>query len=131
MSVDDRDNQSNKRNEGSTSEQDSVIDALQSKTDEPLPPAPEAMAERDAARKHPRTPQGRRRRYLTRRNAVLAGLAIGVIAIALILIAALLYRLGFFDRYVASPIKTTFAKYGIRAEIRDFLTTLPPQTVDS
>src|SRR5438552_1357330 len=107
-----------------------VSEALQSKTDEPLPPIAEAIAERDAARKHPVTPQGRRRRYLTRRNAVIAGLAIGVGAIALILLIFILYRLGFADRYVAGQIKSTFANYGIRAEIKDFHASFTPQSVE-
>src|SRR4029079_7941689 len=34
------------------------------------------------------------------------------------------------DRYVAGQIKGTFAKYGIRAEIKEFHTTFPPQTVE-
>ena len=130
MTVDDRENPSEKRIEGSTPEQDSVIDALQSKTDEPLPPIAEAIAERDAARKHPLTPQGRRRRYLTRRNAVIAGLAIGVGAVALIFILFILYRLGFADRYVAGQIRNTFANYGIRAEIKDFHASITPQSVE-
>ena len=130
MTVDDRENPSEKRIEGSTPEQDSVVDALQSKTDEPLPPIAEAIAERDAVRKHPVTPQGRRRRYLTRRNAVIAGLAIGVGAVALILILFILYRLGFADHYVAGQIKSTFANYGIRAEIKDFHANLTPQSVE-
>ena len=42
----------------------------------------------------------------------------------------LLYRLGYVDDYVAGQIKNTFASYGIRAEIKDFHTTLTPQTVE-
>ena len=84
MSVDDRDNGPGKETPpgDSTAPDDSpsptglkgskeIRDALQSKTDEPLPPLAEAIAERDAQRKHPITPQGRRRRFLTRRNFLL------------------------------------------------------------
>src|SRR5215203_10089 len=72
----------------------------------------------------------RRWRYFTRRHAFLAAAIIGVVAIALILLILFAFRLGFVDRYVAGQIKQTFANYGIRAEIRDFHATFPPQTVD-
>jgi len=108
----------------------SVSEALQSETDEPLPPAAEAVAERDAARKHPVTPQGRRRRYLTKRNAVIAAIAIAVGSVALVLILFTAYKLGFVDNYVAAQIKDTLSKYGIRAEIKEFHTSISPQTVE-
>jgi translocation and assembly module TamB len=72
----------------------------------------------------------RRWRYFTRRHAIIAGLIMGVGAVALMLLIFLLYRLGFVDRYVANQIKNTFANYGIRAEIRDFHATFPPNTVE-
>jgi translocation and assembly module TamB len=72
----------------------------------------------------------RRWRYFTRRHAILAGLVLGVGAVALILIVFLLFRLGLVDRYVANQIKNTFANYGIRAEIRDFHAEFPPNTVE-
>jgi translocation and assembly module TamB len=61
---------------------------------------------------------------------VISGIVIAAGVIALILIGLLAYRLGFVDRYVAAQIKDTLAKYGIRAEIRDFHTSLSPQTVE-
>jgi translocation and assembly module TamB len=73
---------------------------------------------------------GRRWRYFTRRHAFLAGLVIGVGILALILIALLAYRFGYVDRYVAGQITNTFANYGIRAVIREFHSSLPPQTVE-
>jgi translocation and assembly module TamB len=130
MSVDDRENRTDKAADESTREHDEVVEALQSETDEPLPPRAEAIANRDARRPHPRFPQGRRRRYLTKRNALIATVAASIGVIALILLALLLYRLGFVDNYVAGQIKNTFATYGIRAEIRDFHTTFTPQTVE-
>jgi translocation and assembly module TamB len=72
----------------------------------------------------------RRWRYFTRRHAFLAGLVIGVGIIALLLIALLAYRFGFVDRYVAGQITNTFANYGIRATIKEFHSSLPPQTVE-
>src|SRR6185503_5305565 len=69
-------------------------------------------------------------RYFTRRHAFIAASIVGVAALALILLVLFLFRLGFVDRYVASQIKTTFANYGIRAEIRDFHATFPPRTVE-
>jgi translocation and assembly module TamB len=137
MSVDDRDN-GPANDPGDSSSKDtpaspggkSVRDALRSKTDEPLPPLAEAIAERDAQRKHPITPQGRRRRFLNRRNLVIATTFAALGVIALILLIFILYRLGYVDRYVAGQIKETFAKYGIRAEIKEFHAGYPPQTVE-
>jgi translocation and assembly module TamB len=73
-----------------------------------------------------------RKRWLnfTRRHAILAGLIIGVTAFVVVLLAFLLYRLGYVDRYIAGQIKETFANYGIRAEIREFHAALPPNTVE-
>ena len=69
-------------------------------------------------------------RRFTRRHAVISGIVIAVGAIALVLIGLLAYRLGFVDRYVAGQIKDTLAQYGIRAEIKDFHTSISPQTVE-
>ena len=84
--------------------------ALQSETDAPLPPAAEVAAERDADRPEPITPQGRRRRYLTRRNALIATLAIAVALVVLVLAVIVAYRLGYIDRYIANQFKTTLAQ---------------------
>ena len=75
MSVETATTRSDKKNSESLPEQEAIADALQSETDEPLPPRAEAIAERDAASPHPVTPQGKRRRYLTRRNAFIAAIA--------------------------------------------------------
>src|SRR3989441_3326110 len=72
----------------------------------------------------------KRRRYVTRRNAILLGILIAAGFIVFVFVLLLAYRLGFVDRYVAGQIKDTLAKYGIRAEIRDFHTALSPQTVE-
>src|ERR1700716_953268 len=87
MSVDDRDKDSGKdslaqesaakdssASPPSSEGSQAIRDALRSKTDEPLPPLAEAIAERDAKRKHPITPQGRRRRFLNRRNLTIAAI---------------------------------------------------------
>jgi translocation and assembly module TamB len=78
--------------------------------------------------KHPSV--RKRWRYFTRRHAILASMIVGVGTLALIILVLFLFRLGYVDRYVANQIKQTFANYGIRAEIRDFHTTFPPQTVE-
>ncbi|HEX8746197.1 MAG TPA: translocation/assembly module TamB domain-containing protein [Pyrinomonadaceae bacterium] len=91
--------------------------------DEPLTPAAEPLAEAEAGGPAPVTPQARRRRWVTRRNAVILTISLAVIAVGLILIAFLAYRTGYVDRYIARQIKTTFAQYGIRAEIREFHTS--------
>jgi translocation and assembly module TamB len=72
----------------------------------------------------------RRWRYFSRRHAIIAGLILGVGAFAVLLLAFLLYRLGYVDRYVVGQIQGTFANYGIRAEIKEFHATLPPDTVE-
>ena len=72
----------------------------------------------------------KRRRFLNRRNAVKTCVVLGLGLCALIIVALLAYRLGYVDSYVASQIKTTFSKYGIRAEIKNFHTTLPPNVVE-
>ncbi len=89
-----------------------------------------AAVEQDAQRTKPRTPPGRRRRYLTRRNAVITALGFVVGIVALVLIAFVVYRLGFVDRYLVSQIKSDFARYGIRAEIKTFHASLPPGSVE-
>src|SRR5258707_13028375 len=67
-------------------------------------------------------------RRFTRRHAVISGIVIAAGVIALVLIGLLAYRLGFVDRYVAGQIKKTLAQYGIRAAIKNFRTSLSPQT---
>src|SRR5262249_2450134 len=54
---------------------------------------------------------------------------VAIITIGVMLLGLLVYRLGFVDRFLASQIKSTLAKYGIRAEIRSFHAALPPQNV--
>jgi translocation and assembly module TamB len=145
MSVDDRDNGSdeNSKDSRNSSPRDpsprdpsalpsdkAIRDALRSETDKPLPPLAEAIAERDAQRKHPITPQGRRRRFLNRRNLLLATTFAAIGVVALVLLILIVYRLGYVDRYVAGQIKDTFANYGIRAEIKEFHAGFPPQTVE-
>ncbi|HEY0323304.1 MAG TPA: translocation/assembly module TamB domain-containing protein [Pyrinomonadaceae bacterium] len=100
-----------------------IKEALQSETDKALPPTIEVVAERDADSPEPATPQGRRRRYLTRRNALILTISLAVAAVAVILLAVVVYRLGYVDRYIAGQIKDTFAQYGIRAEIKEFHTS--------
>jgi translocation and assembly module TamB len=129
MPVDDSDEKTNAPLPPESKEPE-IAAALESKTDEPLPPRAEAIAEMDANRPEPQTPQGRRRRFLTRRNAFIATLGIAVIVIALIFLAVLAYKLGYIDNYVAGQIKNTLAQYGIRAEIKHFETKFSPRTVE-
>src|SRR5713226_13990 len=72
----------------------------------------------------------RRRRVVTRRNAVISAIIIAVGSILLILAGLIAYRMGAVDRYVANQIKGTLSTYGIRAEIRESHTSLSPQTVE-
>jgi translocation and assembly module TamB len=136
MSVEDRDNGKEKpatdpaSGEPASPVSPEVREALRSEGDQPLPPLADAIAEQDAKRKHPVTPLGRRRRFINRRNLIIATTAAAIGIVALILLIFLLYRFGYADRYVAGQIKDTFAKYGIRAEIKDFHAGFPPQTVE-
>lgn len=66
----------------------------------------------------------------TRRHAVISGIIIAAGVLGLILLGLLAYRLGYVDSYVAGQIKDTLAKYGIRAEIKEFHTSVSPQTVE-
>jgi len=72
----------------------------------------------------------RRRRFVTRRNAIILGIVIGLGIVALIFLGLLAYRLGYVDHYVAGQIKNTLATYGVRAEIKEFHTAFSPQTVE-
>lgn len=72
----------------------------------------------------------RRRRFINRRNAILVAIGLTCAAIALVLVGLLAFRLGFVDRYIAGQVKDTLAKYGVRAEIRNFHTAWSPQTVE-
>ncbi|HEX7724044.1 MAG TPA: hypothetical protein VF397_17905, partial [Pyrinomonadaceae bacterium] len=71
-----------------------------------------------------------RRRFVTRRNAVIATIGLVCAVLALVFVGLVVYRLGYVDRYIAGQIKNTLSNYGIRAEIRDFHTSLTPQTVE-
>lgn len=130
MPVDESDERSSESSSSPENTEKEVKAALQSETDAPLPPVAERIAEQDADRPEPATPQGQRRRFLTRRNAFIATLAIAVGVVALILLAVIAYRLGYADRYVANQIKSTLAQYGIRAEIKEFSTAFSPRTVE-
>src|SRR2546423_8792571 len=91
-----------------------------------------AVNDKEPAEKKRGTPPSprRRRRFVTRRNAILAGIAIGLGVVVLIVIALLSYRLGYIDSYIAGQIKNTLATYGVRAEIRSFHTSITPRTVE-
>jgi len=95
---------------------------------EPVPTEPAGRS--SPGGKEDRPVSRRRRRYITRRNAVILGILIAAGIVAVFFLALLAYRLGFVDRYVAGQIKDTLATYGIRANIRDFHTSISPQTVE-
>jgi len=71
-----------------------------------------------------------RRRFVTRRNAIFVVIGL-VCAVAALIIAGLIaYRLGFVDQYIAGQVKDTLSNYGVRAEIRNFHTSLSPLAVE-
>ncbi|HVG29395.1 MAG TPA: translocation/assembly module TamB domain-containing protein [Pyrinomonadaceae bacterium] len=74
--------------------------------------------------------RGWRRRYVTRRNAGLAAVAIAAAVVLLVVVAFLLYRTGQLDNLIERQIKTTLAEYGVRAEIRGFRARLGPRTAE-
>lgn len=71
-----------------------------------------------------------RRRFITRRNTIIASIGLVCALIALLLVGLIAYRLGYVDRYIAGQVKDTLAKYGVRAEIKNFHTSISPQTVE-
>src|SRR2546429_570312 len=75
-------------------------------------------------------PTARRRRFVTRRNTIIAAIGLACAVIALLLVGLIAYRLGYVDRYIAAQVKDTLAKYGVRAEIKNFHTSISPQTVE-
>ncbi|MFL6253990.1 MAG: translocation/assembly module TamB domain-containing protein [Pyrinomonadaceae bacterium] len=70
------------------------------------------------------------RRIVNRRNAMWTGIVAVVAAVALVFIIFILYRTGQIDRYVASQIVSTLAKYNVRAEVGSFSTRLGPREVE-
>src|SRR5689334_15283196 len=76
------------------------------------------------------TPARPRRRFVTRRNAIVSGIAIGIGVVVIIIVAFMAYKLGFVDRYIAGQVQDTFSKYGVRAQIKTFHTSFSPQTVE-
>src|SRR5258708_34703053 len=84
------------------------------------PPAviTEAAVERDANRPEPLTPQGQKRKFITRRNAAIVAFAVVAGAVALFLVAFLAYRLGYIDKFLASQIQNPFSQDRIRAGIQ-------------
>src|SRR5213080_2187243 len=75
-------------------------------------------------------PTARRRRFITRRNTIIAAIGLVCAVIALVLVGLIAYRLGYVDRYIAAQMKDTLAKYGVRAEIKNFHTSIAPKTVE-
>src|SRR5437764_12244710 len=78
----------------------------------------------------PASSQSRRRRFITRRNTIIAAIRLVCAVIALLLVGLIAYRLGYVDRYIAAQVKDTLAKYGVRAEIKSFHTSISPRTVE-
>src|SRR5213082_1823327 len=78
----------------------------------------------------PASSQSRRRRFITRRNTIIAAIGLVCVVIALLLVGLIAYRLGYVDRYIAAQVKDTLAKYGVRAEIKNFHTSISPKTVE-
>ncbi|MET0648787.1 MAG: hypothetical protein ABW208_19420, partial [Pyrinomonadaceae bacterium] len=70
------------------------------------------------------------RRVVNRRNAMWTAIVAVVAVVALAFILFLLYRTGQIDRYVATQIVSTLAKYNVRAEIGSFSTRLGPREVE-
>jgi translocation and assembly module TamB len=66
----------------------------------------------------------------TRRHAIISAIIIALGVSGLIILGLLAYRLGYVDRYIAAQIKGTLSNYGIRAEIKEFHTSISPQTVE-
>ncbi len=78
----------------------------------------------------PLSPKGRARwrRVVNRRNAMWTAIVAVVAVLALALILFILYRSGRVDSIISDQIVSTFAKYGIRAEIEGFETQIGART---
>src|SRR5438094_8287921 len=71
-----------------------------------------------------------RRRFVTRRNAIVSGIAIVIGVVVIIIVAFMAYKLGFVDRYIAGQVQDTLSKYGVRPQIKTFHTSFSPQKVE-
>ncbi|MDQ3906840.1 MAG: hypothetical protein M3268_00690, partial [Acidobacteriota bacterium] len=69
-------------------------------------------------------------RYVTRRNALLAGVAVAAAVLLVVIVGFLLYRTGQVDHLIERQIKSTLAEYGIRADIHGFRARLGPRTAE-
>jgi hypothetical protein len=67
---------------------------------------------------------------VNRRNAMWTAIVAVVAVVALVFILFVLYRSGQLDRYVASQIISTLAKYNVKAEVGSFTTRLGPREVE-
>jgi translocation and assembly module TamB len=106
------------------------VDDQEGRSEETRSPAGEPSSREEPAAP-PRAPRrGRRRRYVTRRNAALAGVALVAGLALLAAVAFLLYRTGQIDSLVERQIKSTLAEYGIRADIHGFRARLGPRTAE-
>ncbi|MCA1814909.1 MAG: hypothetical protein LC746_00610 [Acidobacteria bacterium] len=117
------------------------VDDQEGRSHEPAPeahdpaPATDARGESSGAgggsgAPAPRTRLGWRRRYVTRRNALLTGVLLVAGVVLLVAVAVLLYRTGQVDSLIERQIKQTLAEYNIRADIHGFRTRLGPRTAE-
>ncbi|HKP72957.1 MAG TPA: hypothetical protein VJT82_08470, partial [Pyrinomonadaceae bacterium] len=122
MPVDDRD----ERSAGSSPETNESASA-------PPPQGDERAAVSDAPAGGGEPPAVRRarwRRYVNRRNAMWATVAVVAGIVLLVIIAVMLYRTGRMDQLMANQIVGTLREYNIRAEIKEFHTKFGPRTVE-
>ncbi|HEY0099641.1 MAG TPA: translocation/assembly module TamB domain-containing protein [Pyrinomonadaceae bacterium] len=119
MPVDDRDERSTGSSPDTHESETPQTEEPLARDDEPAPASASTPAERR-----------RWRRYINRRNAMFAGIAVVAGIVLLVIIAFLLYRTGRVDDLIARQIVNTLKEYNIRAEIREFHTKFGPRTVE-
>jgi translocation and assembly module TamB len=105
------------------------VDDQKGRSSGDAPEADNAAPRSNDAAPAPRRP-GWRRRYVTRRNALITGVALVAAVLLLALVAVLLYRTGQIDNLIARQIAGTLAQYGIRAEFKGFHTRLGARTAE-
>lgn len=103
---------------------------LSPETNEAAPLAPPPPADAPAPVAAAAVRRSWRRRYLTRRNALLSALALTFAVLFAIFVLFILYRSGQLDRIVANQIVNTLAQYGIRTEMKEFHLKFSPRTVE-
>src|SRR6185369_14585525 len=89
---------------------------------------PEENEPREAEGNRPE--RGRRRRYVTRRNAAFAGGLIAIVGLLVLILTVISYRYGVFDPYVKEQFTAKMADIGIVFDAEVFRVTVAPRELE-